>query len=160
MIVLTIFSVLDFSIKSCTIGEEKDDMMLNGRYAIEYVKSEIRLADKIISSSKIEGLNGKYPTNIGFLILIVDAGGNHNYITYYTHQNLLIRIACNIPGKKYPSPNDLKGNNAICEFIDDIEKTKFDPEQSLIKLDFQFWRKNGGELRLNTDIYIRCPMDY
>ncbi len=76
LIIVPIFSILDFSIDACTIGEEKDQLMLNGRYAIEYIKNEIKTADKIISSDKIKSLKTKYPTNIGFVIMIVDEENN------------------------------------------------------------------------------------
>lgn len=165
MIILPLFSILDFSIKACTAGEQTDELMLNGRYAIEYIKNEIKSADKIISSDKIEGLKAKYPTNIGFVIMISDIGEtgkilSHNYITYHTKNDILVRIARSVEGEKYPSANYLSGYNDICELVEGIGNTKFTPEQSIISLDFKFKHESGKNLELKTDIYIRCPIDY
>lgn len=165
VIILPLFSILDFSIKACTAGEQTDELMLNGRYAIEYIKNEIKSADKIISSDKIEGLKAKYPTNIGFVIMISDIGEtgkilSRNYITYHTKNDILVRIARSVEGEKYPSANYLGGYNDMCELVEGIGNTKFTPEQSIISLDFKFKHESGKNLELKTDIYIRCPIDY
>lgn len=162
LIIVPIFSILDFSIDACIIGEEKDELMLNGRYAIEYIKNEIRSADKIISSDKIKGLKIKYPTNIGFVIMIVEGENNnktYRYITYHTKNNKLVRLACSRLDSNYPSYIYFDGNNELCEFVDNIDDSKLDTENSMIYLDFKF-KYNKEKLELKSDIYIRCPIDY
>lgn len=165
MIMVPLYSILDLSSRSSTIGEKNDELMLNGRYAIEFVKGEIKWADKIILGSKLEGLNNKYPTNIGFVIMSKvldnkDEISGYRYITYYTSGNKLVRISWNLSKERYPTMIDLSGKNDICEFVDGIKETTFDKKHSLISLDFKFKHNGGEKLNLKTDIYIRCPVDY
>lgn len=157
IIMIPIFSILDFSIDACTIGDEKDELLLNGKYGIEYIKNEIKSADKIISSDKFKDLKSEYPTNIGFVIMIKKSNNNYRYVTYHTKDEKIIRIACTRDNDIYPSEKYFSGHNEICNLIDSIEDTSFD--QDMIYLDFKF-KKNNSKLSLNSDIYIRCPIDY
>ncbi|MBU5311016.1 prepilin-type N-terminal cleavage/methylation domain-containing protein [Tissierella carlieri] len=162
LIIIPIFSILDISIEACTIGDEKDQLMMNGRYAIEYIKGDIRAADKIISSDKIKDLKKKFPTNIGFIIMIIEEEKSKNiyrYITYHRKNDKLVRMACSRVDDKYPLYTHFDGNNDLCEFVDNIEDTKFDTENSIIYLDLKF-KHNYEKLDLKSDIYIRCPIDY
>lgn len=158
MIIIPLFTILNFSVKACDLGEQKDDLILNSRYAIEFIKGEVKVADKVISSKQISGLNEKYPSNLGFVIMIREED-NFRYITYYVKDSKLLRIACTRRVDKYPIESNFGGHNIISEFIDDIEQCQLDEESSIIILDFKFKHKDE-ELRLKTDIYIRCPMDY
>lgn len=133
--------------------------MLNGRYAIEYIKNEIKSADKIITSDKFKDLKSKYPTNIGFVIMMYEDNGNCRYMTYHIKDEKLIRIACTRGDNKYPSNIYFSGHNEICEFVDSIEDTKLDKNQDMIYLDFKFKNKKS-RLSLKSEIYIRCPVDY
>ena len=157
MVIIPIFSILNFSIKSCDLGEQKDDLILNGRFAIEFIKDEVKIADRIISSDKISGLNERYPTNIGFVIMIDENNGELRYITYYTKDEELLRIACTRLTDKYPNQSYFGGHNTISEFVDNIEESQFDTDNSIILLDFKLIHRDED---LKTDIYIRCPMDY
>lgn len=159
MVIIPMFSILIFSIKTCDIGEQKDDLILNGRYAMEYIKDEIRMADRIISSNKISELNTGYPTNIGFVIMINEGKSSYRYITYHVKDSNLVRIACTRLSEKYPSQIHFGGYNIISEFVDNIRETKLDLDQFMIFLDFEFKHRNE-DLRIKTDIYIRCPIDY
>lgn len=159
IIIVPLFSILDFTIDACTVGDEKDDLMLNGKYAIEYIKNEIKSADMIISSEKFKDLESIYPTNIGFVIMIHEANGNYRYMTYHTKDNKIIRIACTIANNKYPSQNYFGGHNEICNLVDSIEDTIVDLKQGIIYLDFKL-KTNNSNLNLKSDIYIRCPIDY
>lgn len=159
IIIIPIFSILNFSIKACDLGEQKDDLILNGRYSMEYIKGEVKIADKIISSNKILGLNSKYPTNIGFVIMVREKNDIFRYITYYVKDSKLLRIACTNLIDEYPTQINFGGHNTISEFVDNIEESKFDEENSMIFLDFKF-KHRKEDLRIKMDIYIRCPMDY
>lgn len=167
MIILPLYSILEISSKSSKRGEEKDELILNARYAIEFVKGEIKWADKIILGSKIEGLNQKHPKNIGFVIMSKITDNNdeekvlgYRYITYYLEGNNLVRLSWNLPKERYPTMLDLYGRNDICELVDSIEETIINKKHSLILLDFKFKHNSGEKLNLKTDIYIRCPVDY
>lgn len=161
MVIVPLVAILGFSIRSCDIGEQKDELILNGRYAVEFIKGEVKMADKIICSKKIKGLRSMQPTNVGFVIMITENNKNnenYKYITYHIKGSNLIRTACTKSTKTYPTPSELSGYNTIAEFIDNIEESKVDLDQSMIYLDFKLKHRNEV-LRINTDIYIRCPID-
>lgn len=163
IIIVPIFSILDFSIKSCAKGDDKDQLMMNGRYAIEYMKNEIKSADKIISPDKIEGLNKKFPNNIGFVIVKIkeeNTFDKYTYILYHQKNNNIVRVAYNSAEDKYPKANSTHGNNDLCEFAYCISNTKVDIENSMIYLELDFKHNNGEILKLKSDIYIRCPIEY
>lgn len=161
IIILPVYSILGFSLRSYTIGEEKDEIFLNARYGIEYIKNEIKSADIVVSPDKIEKFNTQYPTNIGFLLVFID-DKIYKYVTYYTKDEKLIRITCDSIKDKYPRHNHFVGNNEVCRFVDTIENTKFDKENGMINLDFIFKASTKSETSLNikSDIYIRCDIDY
>lgn len=159
LIALSLFSILNISNKSCNLIEDKDELMLNANFAIDYLKNEIKSADMIISSHKFSELDNKRPTNIGFVIMTNgDSKGEYRYITYYTQENDLIRIACKKESEDYPSADEFKGFNKVCEFVENINHSKFNGENSIINLDFKF--KSKSSLNLKSDIYIRCEIDY
>lgn len=167
IIIIPLLGILDFSIKSCTKGDKIDQLLLNGRYAIQFIKDDIKSADKIISSDVIKSsdntkdLRDKFPTNIGFVILNQNQDGNtYRYVTYHTKDEMIVRVACECIGAGYPTPNQFKGNNSICDFVESIDDTKFDAENSMISLDMKFKFDNDQELTLKSDIFIRCPIDY
>lgn len=159
IIILSLFCILDFSIDACTLSDEKDELILNGRYAIEYIKDDIKSADKIISSDKIVGLNTKFPTNIGFVMIIDEENGSYRYITYHLNSNKIVRMACTRFNEEYPSSYYFDGYNDLCEYVDDISDTKFMTELNIVYLDFKF-KKNNSELNLKSNVFIRCPIDY
>ena len=159
LIILPLLSILNLSNRSCTSTEEKADLMLNGNFAINYIKQEVKSADTIISSDKIKNMNIKFPSNIGFVIRRdKDPYNKYHYITYHMTGNKLVRLACESTYEAYPKANDFSGYNEICEFVDNINNSKFDGENSIINLDFDF--KNNCNLNLKSDIYIRCETDY
>lgn len=161
LIITPICSIFKFSIDACAIGDEKEELMLNGRYAIEYIKEEIKSADKIISSDKIIGLREKFPTNVGFVTMVIEENIDYNiyrYSTYYRKNDKIIRLACGVKDDKYPSYIKFDGYNELCGFASSIEDTKFDIENSMIHLDLKF-KHTHESLELKSDIYIRCPID-
>lgn len=170
MIVLSLYSILDLSFKSYSTAQEKDELLLNARYGLEYVKNEIKNADLIISNDKIRNLNSKYPSNIGFVILTIEEETingiiyyTYNYVTYYTDKGSLKRIAYNNDiENKYPHANNLSGYNEICTLVASIENTKCDWENKMINLDFTFSPSAESDLKfyIKSDIFIRCDIDY
>ncbi len=163
IIALSLVSILRFSINACGLGDEKDEILLHGRYAIEFIKDDIKAADRIISSDLIKNLKLKYPYNIGFIILKIDdekTPNEYTYISYHRKDDKIVRVACTRVDKKYPSYAEFSGNNDLCEFVYDIENTRFDTENKMIHLEFIFKHNNGHKLILKSDIYIRCSIDY
>lgn len=169
MIILSLYSILDLSFKSYSTAQEKDELLLNARYGVEYIKNEIKNADLIISNEKIINLNSKFPSNIGFVILTIEEetingliSYRYNFVTYFTENGILKRIAYNDIEKDYPHANDLKGYNEISTLVAGIGNTKCDWENKIINLDFTFASSAESDLKLDirSDIFIRCDIDY
>lgn len=161
IIVLSIMNILQVSIKACNYGENKDQLLLNGRYAIQYIKDDIKSADKIIDSNKIENLISKFPTNIGFVILKhQEVQGTDLYITYHRKDDKIVRTACEFYGERYPTAYYFSGYNDLCETVEDINNTKSDWENSIINLELKFKYKDSQRLELKSQVFIRCPIDY
>lgn len=159
IIMLPLLSILNFSLKSFDRGEQKDELFLNARYGIEYIKDEILRADKIIDSSKISGLKERYPENIGFVIVISEESGDYRYITYHISNSKLIRMACTRKDERYPSQISFAGYNVLSDYIESIDASNFYSKESMILLDFKFKHRNE-KLNIKSDIYIRCPIEY
>lgn len=166
IVVVPLIAILNLSINSCSLVEERDELILNGNYALEYIKDGIKSGDKIIASDNIRGLVSKYPTNIGFVIMTEDdLRDRDRYYTYYTNENKLIRIGCETKrGKyfngKYPSQDKFKGFNTLCQFIESIDKSNLDIENSTINLDLKLKYNDRTKLDLKSEMYIRCEIDY
>lgn len=161
IIFLPLYSILNLTSKTCALGEEKDELLLNARYGIEYVKNEIKSADIVVSADKIKNLKAKYPGNIGFLLVFID-GKSYKYVSYYSENGKLVRIACDSVEGKYPSSTDFSGHNQVCRLVEDVSTSRLDVENKMIYLDFNFKsnNKDGPDLNISSEIYIRCKGDY
>lgn len=159
ILILSLSSILNFTKNAFVLGNEVDELMLNGRYAIDYIKDEVRSAEMILPSNKIRGLNGYYRENLGFVIMTKEDKNYDRFTTYYRKDGKLIRISGLAPKGNYPIYIDLKGFNEISEFIHSIEGCKLDLENKMIYLDFKLLSDRGQELNLKSNIFIRCPID-
>jgi prepilin-type N-terminal cleavage/methylation domain-containing protein len=162
IIIVSLYSVLNFTVKTCKLGDEEDEVLLNGRYAIEYIKREIKSAEKIIDINMIPDLKKEYENNIGFIIMryINDGNYKYNYSTYYLKNDKIYRIAANMNTENYPNSNAFEGHNQIAEYVTSLEETRINFEAKLIDLTFTLKGEYTKETRFNTKLYIRCPIVY
>ena len=160
IIISTLYSILNFSINAAKQGDILDELILNGRYGIEFIKNEIRNADKIISSDLIKDLNQQYPDNIGFVI-VKKTDEIYSYVTYYSSNDKLVRIAFNSTSKSYPIASKFGGFNEICEYIKTIEDTMLDFKKNMIYLSISMinGKNNNEPLEFKTNLYVRCPIE-
>lgn len=166
ILLLVIGSLQYVTVKGYEYIEEKDEIYLYGRYINDYINNEIRKADLIIDSEKIDGLNTKFPANIGF-VTMYDRGENigsnelrYNFRTYYMNGTTLVRIACNNNHGRYPKANDLKGYNEIYEKVISIEDTKIDYENRLVELSFVLGNDEKDISTFKSVIYLSNKIDY
>ncbi|HSH36402.1 PilW family protein [Schnuerera sp.] len=159
---LAIFSMLNFSVRCCKLGDIEDEVLLNGRYALEYIKREIRSADKIISTEKFDSLDEEYEDHFGFVIMNYDSNKTfkYNYITYYFKNNKIYRIAANRVNDKLPKGSEFSGHNEIAEFIESVEGTNINFNTKLIELIFILEGKDLKEIKLQSKLSVRCPTIY
>ncbi len=162
----SVFSIFKFTFNTLTKGDEIDTALLNGRYAIEYIKNEIMSADKIYSSSKFTNLDYNYPDNIGFVIVEKEFNYrnskidsiNYNYKTYYKKNDELIRIAYNTPNDSLFEGDLFSGHNQVCSGVIDLKSSSLDIENNLIYLSINV-AQGKESLNLETTINLRCPIE-
>lgn len=171
LLLITFYTILSFNLKVNEKALLEDEMLLNGRYMLEYIKEEIVSADKIISSDKIEDLDEKFPNNIGFVIVKVKGyekrtpkssdniykESGYIYTSYYFENNSIIRIAGEVNNDKLPNFTIFKGYNKLGEGLLDSSSIKLQ-EDDLIDIDLSLG-KDGKEIaKFKSTIAIRCPL--
>lgn len=162
ILLMCFYSILIYTINISKISDENDIVLSNGRYALLYIKDEIKHADKIVHISKFENLNETFPQNIGFVILekTTETSGktNNNYKTYYLKNNCLVRLACNTESFKYPSKDSFGGYNELCKGISSLEKFNYDTNKNILNIKLSL--KDGTkDFEFKSDIYLNCPVD-
>lgn len=172
LLMLTYFSVLTFNLRVSERNLLEDEMLLNGRYILEYIKEEIASADRIVPSSSFVGLDEKFPTNIGFVIVnikpynklstekIISSEDVCDYSTYYFKDDKIIRLAANkIGNNQLPYYGLFSGHNEIAGGL--LEDSKISLEQkNFIKFDLSLGENKKEIVRFKSTINLRCPVVY
>lgn len=159
VLILSLLSIFNYSKHVSFLGNEIDELMLNGRYALEFIKDEVRAAEKIVPTSKIKGLNGAYKDNLGFVIINKEDEILNRFTTYYLKNGKLIRISGLAKNDSYPIYSQLQGHNEISEYIHSIEGSGLDIEGKMIYLSFKLLSDSGQDINFKSSIYIRCPIE-
>ncbi len=160
------YSILDITNKSMIFADNEDEILLQGRYIIDYIKNEVKEADMIIASYNILNLDSTYPENIGFVLLEDKGESNipinqrYRFYTYYLKNDKLIRISTNKDTSDYPIASDLRGFNEMCEDVLSINDTNMDFENKLLELRLSFG-KDGKEAHcFKSTTFINNIVDY
>ncbi len=171
LLIITFYNILSFNLKINEKALLKDEALLNGRYILEYIKEEIGSADKIICSDKFEGLDEKFPTNIGFVIVKVISYEKINpqskdniykekessYTTYYFKNNSIIRISGKAASNKFPYVSIFEGYNKVGEGLLETSNIRLQ-EKDFIDIDLSLG-ENGKEIvNFKSTITVRCPL--
>ncbi len=139
LIIASMLNILNYSLKASSRGKDMDELLLNGRFGVEYIKEELRNSDKLISADNIPNLNTMYPDNIGFVIFkdsgVEGSDTRYNFSTYYSKDNKLIRIAINKKSPSYPEAKNLAGFNELSEGVISISNTRTEVDNKLVFLD-------------------------
>lgn len=165
ILALAFYAVFDYCVNINLIEEERNDLSLNGRYAIEYMKREIKTADEILSTDNFKGLNDKFKNNVGFVLKTLEKKLSddkyiYKYILYYKDGNSLKRVTAEGPNINAISISSFVGVNTIASNVKSIEGTYIDFENKKIVLNILLSGDMGREMRFNIEIYIRCPVSY
>lgn len=154
MISVSIYSMLGSSFKINKNFEDLRDLDLKASYAIEFIKGEVRTADKIIKSSSIAGFSHKYQDNLDFII-VREINGLSSYVSYYLKNGKLVRISLN-DQVSHPNASNFSGNNILCENVLNISGSEFYPDKRKIKLKFKLGFEDNFEDSFESTIYVRC----
>ena len=162
ILILSFYFILDFTTNTYKLGEENDEVMLNGQYAIEFIKGEIRQAEKIFSIDCFEGLKDEYKDNLGFVIMrhYPNETYKYNYSTYYLKENKIYRIAESKKDDVLPRISAFSGHNLVAENVISIDKTNINFDNKVVDLNFVLKGDLGKAKEFKTKIFIRCPVIY
>lgn len=172
ILLMTLYTSLSYTSKVTKNSMDKDEVLLNGRYTLEYIKENIGSADKIIASSCFIDLDATFPTNIGFVVLNIilnSKNDDYSYTTYYFKDDSLVRINAKVAmGKNIkldadklkaslPKAEKFSGYNAIA--YDVLRESSIVlNENNIISLDLCFKKKNTVMLNFKSDIFPRCQV--
>lgn len=180
ILIITLYNCLSFVLTTSQKGIEEDQILLNGRYILEYIKEDIGSADKIITSSNFEGLNSTFPTNIGFVILNLKKDRDektgklqdavtYSYTTYYFKNDSIVRINTKklihkdiitdtqIFKNKLPKASEFSGYNAIGYDLSSESKISLN-KRNIISLDLSFKNNKSQISNFKSDVFIRCEV--
>lgn len=181
LLIITFYTVLSFNLKVNESSLLEDEILLNGRYVLEYIKEEIISADRIVSSHRFEDLDTKFPTNIGFVIVkVIDyekleskkddnkkantekkeyiyKEKECNYITYYFKEDSIIRISGKAPSNIFPYANLFKGYNQIGEGLLETSNIALQ-KNNLINIDLSLGKDKKEIASFKSTIIVRCPV--
>lgn len=163
ILLMCFYSLLHYTMNISKIHDEKDTILTNGRYALLYIKDEIKNCDKIIDIKKFEGLDETYPENIGFVIMKITKDKYnkliYKYFTYFLKNDILVRIGCEVNNPNYlPDQSDFSGHNTLCNKMDSLEKFNYNPDKNILKIKLSL--NNGAKtLDFKSDIYLNCSVD-
>lgn len=162
ILVLSFYSALDFTTNTCKLEEENDEIMLNGQYAIEYIKVEMKQAEKIISIDCFENLKNEYSDNLGFVIMKYNPNETYkyNYSTYYFKNNKIYRIAENRRDDILPTNSSFGGHNLLARNVVSIDETNINFDTKIVDLNFVLEGDLGKPKEFKAKIFIRCPVIY
>lgn len=164
ILLITIFSLFNYSNRILERSDNMDRIILNGRFGLEYIRDEVLIADKIISSYKFKDLNLMYPTNIGFVIMKEkkksDGEISYDFITYYRKNDELMRIACENFTGNYPSQGNFKGFNQICTNLTLLENTNINIDNKVLNLQLNMGLNDESIMEFKSTIYLRCLIDF
>ncbi len=154
IILLPLYNALNISVKACESGARRDDLMLNARFALEYIKLEVKSGDRILPSSAISGLNNGFKKNIGFVIVTNIDDSFDRYTTYYVRNNRLIRVSGKQKKDSLPIYTVFEGYNEVCESIESVNESSFDMDNKLLKIRIKMESLGGDQVDLNTEIFL------
>lgn len=154
------FSVFSFTSKVANGVSVEDDFLLQGRFAIEFIKEEFSKDSPSIKSIEIVSMEDYLPEDflytdtLGFFIIKEEA--NYKHIFYKLDGETLTRIAFETADKKPNRMPVMRGNNPILEDVIHIGDTYYDKENKLLCLVIRTKNKaNNKEYCFMETIYLK-----
>lgn len=148
------FSVFLFTSRVSKQVLVEDDFLLQGRFALEYIREEIDEAIEIVSLEDYLPENFFYTDTLGFFIIKKESGFNH--ICYKFEDEKLTRISFETVDKKPNIIPSIKGNNPILENVSEIKDSYYDKDEGLLCIVIKTRNKeNGKEYSFMETIYLK-----
>lgn len=148
------FTVFNFTSRVSNGVQVEDDFLLQGRFAIEYIREEITKANEIISMDDYLPDNFVYTDTLGFFIIKEEVYFNH--IFYKLDGEILTRISFETQDKCPKKMPSKKGNNPILEDVVEIKDSYYDKENKLMCIVIRTKNKsNDKEHCFMETLYLR-----
>lgn len=154
------FSVFSFTSLVFDKIQVEDDLLLQGRFALEYIREEITERDIVTEALEIISMNDYLPDNFSYLdtlgfFIVKKQGTIYNHIFYRVANNTLYRT--DFKSATY-LPKDMPNNLASNFVLDNICETKdtyYDKDNKLLCLVIQTKdAKTGKEYRFMETLYL------
>lgn len=144
------FSILSITSKLSNEALTLDDFLLQGRFALEYIKEDILDIDKSIKSIEIISMQDYLPDNfmytetLGFFIIKEELEFNH--IFYKLEDEILTRISFKSPNKYPKKILGKPGDNTILKNVYSLKDSYFDSENNILCMIIQTKDKDNNKI--------------
>lgn len=163
---LSCISLVRYSNKLVQKANLEDEILLHGRFGLEYIKNEISSADYIIPTYKIKGLDSNSVKAMDFIIVTLKNSNDKNtdqeqkyrYIAYFQNNNDIVRVSVESNSEIPPNWRSFKGHNYLCSNVKDISKTKLDIDNNMIKLHILMEGENVENIEFKSIIYLNSDI--
>ena len=161
MLISLSFSVFDTTSRISKQVSIEDDFLLQGRFAIEYIRDDITEDNKDIRSIQIVSMKDylpdkfNYTDTLGFFI-VKEEKKEFNHIFYKLEGETLSRVSFGSPIKLPKNMTSDKGNNPVLENVSSIKDSYYDKENELLCLIIKTKDKSRSkEYKFMETLYLR-----
>ena len=161
MLISMSFSVFDTTSRISKQVSIEDDFLLQGRFAIEYIRDDITEDNKAIKSIQIVSMKDylpdkfNYTDTLGFFI-VKEEKKEFNHIFYKLEGETLSRVSFGSPIKLPKNMTSDKGNNPVLENVSSIKDSYYDKENELLCLIIKTKDKSRSkEYKFMETLYLR-----
>ena len=142
--------LLGFSVKLMNSSVDRDDLLFNGRGAVDYIEREIEKSYRV---HEVKDKNHTTDKDFGFILETKPAEGkaeDKQYILYTLNNNRIIRRTRVTDQFLADAKNIDLGNNAISERILSIDGSFYDSSRHIINLKVT----TADEKEYSLEIYV------
>lgn len=157
MLLTLMFSMLRLTEKSSILLHDRDDLMLNGRYATEYIIEDVELADEVVDMDDYCPLNIEKESTLGFILINHNRieGFEYQYIYYRLSGDTLIRTTYNNNTYKPDNPPGNGGNNNVVHNVSSLNDSGYCSKDQLLLVNISMESsRNGGERSFMESKYL------
>lgn len=147
IVILMVFSMIHFVSMTSDRIIGHDNYLLDGRFALGYIKSDIEEGMDLLPIESIPNITTNYKDNMGFVIRKYNSGSDKYQIILYTqNEDALTRHTFSSPLKTPPSFNSNEGYNNIIRNVDSISGCEFDEYNNVLVLSIAIKDKKSSKI--------------
>lgn len=129
-----LFSMLRLTEESSRILQDRDDLMLNGRYATEYIIEDVELGDEVVDMDDYCPENIDKENTLGFILINRDRieGFKYQYVYYRLSGTTIIRSTYNHNTYRPNRAPSNGGNNNVVHNVCSLNDSGYCSEDQLL----------------------------